>query len=124
MTPLGLAIAGPVGDARTAPFPPDDGEMVFEAGGVPLRQEVLRHAPMQVEQHGICAVPAPDQHPLFHAVDVDKDLLRDAAGQQPSVFIPEGFRPSRAPVQQQADKRQDANKQNGGQHQHHVTHLS
>ena len=44
-----------------------------------LGQEVLGHAAVKIEQHRPRAVFRPEEHPLFEAVDVEADLLRNAA---------------------------------------------
>lgn len=42
-------------------------------------QEVVRHAAVDVEQHGIASVLTLDEHPLLDTVEIDLDLLPDVA---------------------------------------------
>src|SRR5829696_5417598 len=70
---------GSVGESRITLFPPADGEIVFKTCRVSLSKEVIRRAPMKVKQQGIRLIFALDEHPLFHTVDVDENLLRNAA---------------------------------------------
>jgi len=66
---------GTVGEPGAALLPPGHREVIFQARGVPLGQEILRQAAMQAQQHRMCGVCALDEHPLPHAVDIGKNLL-------------------------------------------------
>ena len=56
-------------------FPPDHSELLVEPGGAALREEIVRHAAMEIEQHGIAGAPAFDKHSLLNTIDTDLDLL-------------------------------------------------
>jgi hypothetical protein len=102
---------GAVGEPRTALLPPDHGEVLVKTRGVVLREEVVGHAAMDVEQHGIARVLALDEHSLLDTVDVDVDLLRDADRQRLPLVIQKRRRTSRAPEQQDAHENEHRSEQ-------------
>jgi hypothetical protein len=66
---------GAVGEPGAALFPPGHGEVLVEAGGIAIGQEILRQAAVEEEQHRPGGIRALDEHSLLYAVDIGEDLL-------------------------------------------------
>jgi hypothetical protein len=65
------------GDAAATLLPPANDESVLKNDWIAVGDGKLRHAraAVQKKQHRLGLVLAPDEHPLFHAVDRDGEFL-------------------------------------------------
>lgn len=93
---------------RTALFPPHNDEIVFQARGVLLRQEIIRHTAVQVEQRRFGAVFSTNEHALLHAININPDFFGNAARQRLSVFVQKGRWGTGAPCPQHAQQQKQA----------------
>ena len=73
---------------------------------MPLGEERLRDAAVEVEQDRVAPVPPLEEHPLPGAVEVHERLLRDARGHRSAARVRDGAGLARAPGQQEAEQTQ------------------